>query len=64
MFQAFLEKYKLSDFEFSADLFPTAENRTFWDAFPSGSMITEAEAAHDLLYKGKNIGKVVLTVTE
>ena len=24
--------------------------------------ITEAEAAHDILYKGKNIGKVVLTV--
>ena len=24
--------------------------------------ITEAEAAHDLLYKGKNVGKVVLTV--
>lgn len=26
--------------------------------------ITEAEAAHDLLYKGKNVGKVVLTVCE
>ena len=25
--------------------------------------IEEAEAAHDLLYKGKNVGKVVLTVT-
>ena len=24
--------------------------------------ITEAEAAHDLLYKGKNVGKVVLRV--
>ena len=24
--------------------------------------ITEAEAAHDILYKGKNVGKVVLTV--
>ena len=24
--------------------------------------IEEAEAAHDILYKGKNIGKVVLTV--
>ncbi len=26
--------------------------------------ITEAEAAHDLLYKGQNVGKVVLTVNE
>ena len=26
--------------------------------------ITEAEAAHDILYKGKNVGKVVLTVDE
>ena len=26
--------------------------------------ITEAEAAHDLLYQGKNIGKVVLKVGE
>ncbi len=24
--------------------------------------ITEAEAAHDILYQGKNVGKVVLTV--
>ena len=26
--------------------------------------ITEAEAAHDILYKGQNVGKVVLTVSE
>ena len=26
--------------------------------------ITEAEAAHDLLYKGKNVGKVVLTLNQ
>ena len=24
--------------------------------------ITEAEAAHDILYQGKNVGKVVLTI--
>lgn len=24
--------------------------------------ITEAEAAHDILYKGENVGKVVLTI--
>ena len=31
---------------------------TIWATLP----ITEAEAAHDILYKGQNIGKVVLTV--
>lgn len=31
---------------------------TIWEVLP----ITEAEAAHDILYKGKNVGKVVLTV--
>ena len=25
--------------------------------------IQEAEAAHDILYKGKNVGKIVLTVS-
>ena len=31
---------------------------TIWATLP----ITEAEAAHDILYKGQNVGKVVLTV--
>ena len=31
---------------------------TIYEVLP----ITEAEAAHDILYKGKNVGKVVLTV--
>ena len=31
---------------------------TVWKVLP----ITEAEAAHDILYCGKNVGKVVLTV--
>jgi NADPH2:quinone reductase len=31
---------------------------TIWKVLP----ITEAEAAHDILYKGQNVGKVVLTV--
>ena len=47
MFQAFLEKHRLSEFEFSTELFPTAKNRAFWDAFPSKSILTEAEAAID-----------------
>ena len=45
--------------------------REVWPKVESGEVkptiyqvlpITEAEAAHDLLYKGKNVGKVVLTV--
>ena len=31
---------------------------TIWATLP----ITEAEAAHDILYKGQNVGKVILTV--
>lgn len=31
---------------------------TIWATLP----ITEAEAAHDILYKGQNVGKIVLTV--
>ena len=31
---------------------------TIYKVFP----IQEAEAAHDILYKGQNVGKVVLTV--
>ena len=42
-----------------------------WDKVESGEVkptiykilpITEAEAAHEILYKGKNVGKVVLEV--
>ncbi len=44
------------------DIWPKVETGevkpTIYEVLP----ITEAEAAHDLLYKGKNVGKVVLTV--
>ena len=33
MFQAFLRDHDLSDYSFSANLFPTVEDRAFWDAF-------------------------------
>lgn len=44
------------------DVFPKIESGevkpTIYKTFP----ITEAEAAHDVLYRGENVGKVVLTV--
>lgn len=44
------------------DVWPKVEsgevNPTIYKALP----ITEAEAAHDILYRGENVGKVVLTV--
>ena len=44
-----------------------------WDKVASGKVkptiykvlpITEAEKAHDILYRGENVGKVVLTVNK
>ena len=44
------------------EVFPKIEsgevNPTIYKTLP----ITHAEAAHDILYKGQNVGKVVLTV--
>ena len=44
------------------DVWPSVEQGlvkpTIWKVLP----ITEAEAAHDILYRGENVGKVVLTV--
>ena len=47
MLRSFLAKHKLKEYEFSADLFPTVEERAFWDAFPNRSCIADAEAAID-----------------
>ena len=48
--------------ELVKNVFPKIEEGkikpTIYKTFP----ITEAEAAHDVLYKGQNVGKVVLTV--
>ena len=46
------------------DVYPKIEAGLVLPTIYATLPITEAEAAHDLLYKGKNIGKVVLTVTE
>lgn len=44
------------------NVFPKIENGEIKPTIHAVLPITEAEAAHDILYKGKNVGKVVLTV--
>jgi NADPH2:quinone reductase len=43
-------------------VFPKIESGEVKPTIHATLPITEAEAAHDILYKGKNVGKVVLTV--
>ena len=45
------------------DVYPKIEAGLVKPTIHAVLPITEAEAAHDILYKGKNVGKVVLTVT-
>ena len=45
-------------------VFPKVESGEIMPTIHEVLPITEAEAAHDILYQGKNIGKVVLTVKE
>ena len=44
------------------DVFPKIESGEVKPTIYKVLPITEAEAAHDILYKGQNVGKVVLTV--
>ena len=44
------------------DVFPKIESGEVKPTIHAVLPIQEAEAAHDILYKGKNVGKVVLTV--
>ena len=46
------------------DVYPKIEAGLVKPTIHAVLPITEAEAAHDILYKGKNVGKVVLTVGE
>ncbi len=46
------------------DVFPKIEEGLVKPTIYAVLPIQEAEAAHDLLYKGKNVGKVVLTVNQ
>lgn len=45
-------------------VFPKIESGEVKPTIHAVLPITEAEAAHDILYKGQNVGKVVLTVKE
>lgn len=47
MFQRFLNSHDLSEYTFSADLFPTVADRAFWDAFQNDSCIELAEGEID-----------------
>ena len=44
------------------DVFPKIETGDIKPTIHAVLPIQEAEAAHDILYKGQNVGKVVLTV--
>ena len=44
------------------DVYPKIEAGLIKPTIHATLPITEAEAAHDILYKGQNVGKVVLTV--
>ena len=48
--------------ELVKNVFPKIESGEVKPTIYKGLPITEAEAAHDILYKGQNIGKVVLAV--
>lgn len=48
--------------EIVKNVFPKIETGEVKPTIYATLPITEAEAAHDILYKGKNVGKVVLTV--
>ena len=45
-----------------SDIFPKVESGLIKPTIHAVLPITEAEAAHDILYKGQNVGKVVLEV--
>lgn len=47
MFKKFLAEHSVSEFNFRADLFPTVEDRAFWESFPNDTCVAEAEAALD-----------------
>ena len=51
-----------SAFELVEKVFPKIESGEVKPTIHAVLPITEAEAAHDILYKGQNVGKVVLMV--
>ncbi len=47
MFKKFLAEHSLSEYKFRDDLFPTVEDRAFWDNYPGEACVTAAEEALD-----------------
>ena len=47
MFKNFLKGHPLSDYSFSSNIFPSIEDRDFWESFQNDSCINEAEAELD-----------------
>ncbi|MBQ8850549.1 MAG: heparinase II/III family protein [Clostridia bacterium] len=42
MFNSFLSQHKFSDYSFSSDIFPTVNDRAFWDNFQNDTCVDEA----------------------
>lgn len=47
MFKKFLAEHSLNEYTFRSDLFPTVEDREFWENYPNDTCIERAEAALD-----------------
>ena len=47
MFRSFLKKHDLAEYSFSSDLFPTVDDRNFWDGFQNDTCVGIAEAEID-----------------
>lgn len=47
MFKKFLAEHSLNEFNFRSDLFPTIEDREFWENYPNDVCIERAETALD-----------------
>ena len=47
MFNRFLKQHSFSEYKFRSDIFPTVEDRAFWDAFQNEDCVKEAEAELD-----------------
>ena len=47
MFTTFMKQHAFSEYDFTTPMFPTVEDRSFWETFPNDECITLAEAALD-----------------
>ena len=47
MFQEFLKQHSFSEYEFKSDVFPSVNDRAFWNAFANDECVHLAEAALD-----------------